>query len=445
MSARTSRRLPGRRTLTDRPASDARTTVTALMLVALTAAVLTLAGTTPHGVGAPAQTYKRVNLEQRTFSCGGGIDGATALQGDAAARIADPVPVGAQPRRFDTDHGAALSFAAQESRSTGWLAWGPCPEPRPRWWFVGAGAATVAHDTVLTISNPRPGQADVDINVYGPNGPVAAPGLHGITVPSGTTKVVDLARSAPAVGDLAVNVVATRGLVAITAADRFAPGVVGKAVQEWLPGQPLPSRALTIAGLPAKPERASLVVVNPRQVEAIVSIEVIGATGTFTPKDNATVTVPPGSVATVPVQSVFDGGPVAFRVTSPQPVTATVRAVEGGDVAFGTGCGPIQGATGFAVPQGSGQLVLSSVGDKGSVQVTAFDRSGKQLLDRSVAVAKASSVGVPLPGGTADVRLTAATPAVYAGFSVTDPAGVATAGVVPSIRSVLLPVVRPAW
>jgi hypothetical protein len=445
MSARANRPVPGRRTLTERPASNGRTTVTALMVVALTAAVLTLAGTTPRDVGAPAQTYKRVDLEQRTFTCGGGIDGATAVHGDVGTRLGQPVAIGAQPQQFEVDQAAALSFAGQESRSKDWLAWEPCPEPRPRWWFVGAGAATIAHDTVITISNPRAGQADVDIDVYGPNGPVTAPGLHGITVPAGSSKVVDLARSAPAVGDLAVNVVATRGLVAITAADRFAPGVVGKPVQEWLPGQPLPSRSVTISGLPAKPERATLVVVNPRQVDAIVSVQVIGATGTFTPKDGATVTVPPGSVATVPVQSVFDGGPVALRVTSPQPVTATVRAVSGGDVSFGTGVGPVQDTAAFAVPQGSGQLVLSSVGSKGSVQVTAFDHSGKEVLDRAVTVAKASSVATPLPAGTSYVRLTASTPDAVAGFSVTDTVGVATAGVVPSIRSVLLPVVRPAW
>jgi hypothetical protein len=90
---------------------------------------------------------------------------------------------------------------------------------------------------VLTLSNPRANQAVLDIDVYGTGGPVDSPGLHGITVPAGGAKVVDLAKVAPAVGELAVNVVASRGLVAISAADRFAPGVVGKAVQEWLPGQ----------------------------------------------------------------------------------------------------------------------------------------------------------------------------------------------------------------
>lgn len=446
MTARADRRVRGRRTQTERPPSSGRLAALALVMVALTAAVLVLAGTTKQGIGVPAQNYTRVELDQRTFSCGGGIDGATAVHGDTRSGVADPATIADGPRQFDVDDTAALeSFAAQESRTKDWLAWSPCPEPRPRWWFVGAGAAAVTHDTVMTLSNPRTGQADVDIDVYGPKGPVTTPGLHGITIPAGGSKVVDLAKVAPAVGDLAVNVVATRGLVAVSAADRFAPGVIGKAVQEWLPGQPPPARVQTLAGLPAKPERAAVVIANPRQVAAIVSIQVIGATGTFTPKDNATVTVPPGAVATLPVQSVFDGGPVALRVTSQQPVTATVRTVSGGDVAFATGVGPIEGTTAIAVPQGNGQLVLSSVGGAGSVKVTAFDRSGKQLLDRAVAVAKSSSTATPLPGGTAYLRLVASTADAVAGISVSDAGGVATAGVVPSIRSVLMPVVRPGW
>lgn len=441
----------GRRVLVERTPTTRRTALLGLMVVALTAAVLTLAGTTPRGIGAPVQTFERTELEQRTFSCPGGIPGATATHGTAEEEVAEPAEIGAEPTVFDDDKSVALgAFAGQESRTRDWLAWLPCPEPRARWWFVGAGAATVTHDTVLTVHNPRPGQAVLDVDVYGADGPVEAPGLHGITLASGATRILDLARVAPGVGDLAVNVVATRGLVSVSAADRFAPGAVGKAVQEWLPGQSLPATEVTLAGLPAKPEQASLVVMNPRRVEAIVTVEVIGATGTFTPKgEDATLTVAPQSVSTVPIRSAFDGDPLAIRVRSEQPVTAAVRTVSGGDVAFATGVRPILDSTTVAVPEvardGSGHLVLSSTGRETSVTLTAFGASGDALLDRPVKVAKASSVGTPLPRGTRYVRLVATSPDAVAGFSVTDPAGVATAGVVPAIRSVLLPVVRPGW
>jgi hypothetical protein len=439
-------RAQARGSRAERSRAPGRTVVLGLMVVALAAAFLTLAGTTPHGIGARVQNFSRVELEQRTFACPGGLPGATASHGNIDDGLKAPIPITDPGTTFTDDKSVALgAFAGQESRTKTWLAWQPCPEPRARWWFVGAGAATVTHDTVLTVSNPRSGQAVIDINVFGTNGPVEGPGLHGVTVPAGSTRVIDLAKSAPSVGDLAVNVVATRGLVAVTAADRFAPGVVGKAVQEWLPGQSLPSTSVTLAGLPANPDRASLVVVNPRQVEAIVSIQVIGATGTFAPTDNATLTVAPGSVESLPLRAVFDGDPLAIRITSAQRVTAAVRTVTGGDVAFGTGVRTIRGTTAFAVPSGSGELVLSSVGPESLVGLTAYGASGTVLLDRAVTVPEASSVATRLPSGTRYVRLAAQKAGAVAGFSVTDRAGVASAGVVPAIRSVLLPVVRPGW
>jgi hypothetical protein len=405
-----------------------------------------VAGTAPPGVGTPAQTFQRAQLDQRTFTCAGGVSGATAVHGTVGDAVGRPVPIGTQPQQFDVDRDAAPgAFAAQESRTKDALAWLPCPEPRARWWFVGAGAATVTHDTLLTIVNPRIGQAVLDIDVLGPKGPVSSPGLHGVTVPSHSTKTVDLAKVAPAVGELAVSVVATRGLVSISAADRFAPGVVGKPVEEWLPGEALPSRSVTLVGLPPKPDTATLVVANPRRVEAVVSVEVIGATGTFAPKEDATLTVPPGSTATLPIGSVFDGRPVALRVTSPQPVAATVRSVTGGDVAFAAGVGPISGSTAVAVPSGAARLVLSSTGSQAAMTVTAFSSQGKELIDRTVTVPKGASVATALPDGTRSLRLVSTSPDAVAGFSVTDPSGVATAGVTSAAGSVLLPVVPPGW
>jgi len=136
---------------------------------------------------------------------------------------------------------------------------------------------------------------------------------------------------------------------------------------------------------------------------------------------------------------------VALRITSSQPVTAAVRTVTGGDIAFATGVKPIRGTTAFAVPSGTGELVLSSTGRASSVELTAYDASAKQLLERPVDLAKAASVATELPKGTRYVRLVATAADAVAGFSVSGRVGIATAGVVPAISSVLLPVVRPGW
>jgi hypothetical protein len=438
--SRRARRTPPARTL------GGPNLLLCLVVVALTAAALAVAGTTPPGTGGPAQTFQRVELDQRTFTCAGGLPAATAVHGTLAGGVGAPLPIGEDPQQFDVDRVDALgAFAGQVARTADWFAWLPCPESRARWWFVGAGAAAITHDTVLTITNPRVGQAVLDVDVLGPQGPVSSPGLHGVTIGPHSTTVLDLAKLAPTVGELGVSVVATRGLVAISAADRFAPGVVGKAVQEWLPGQPAPSRSVIMAGLPPSPDTATLVVANPGQVEAVVSVEAIGATGTFAPKQDATLTVPPGSTATVPVRSLFDGGPLAIRVTSPQPVAATVRTITAGDVAFATGVRPVSGTTALAVPSGAVRLVFSSVGPASSTTVTAFGAKGQELLDRQVVVPEAASIATPLPAGTRYVRLTATSPDAVVGFSVAASGGVVTAGVNPALGSVLRPVVRPGW
>jgi hypothetical protein len=428
------------------PGAGRRSALLGLLVVALTAAALAVAGTATRDLGAPAQAVQRVQVDQRTFSCAGGLPGAASVHGTVAASLAAPVPIGADPQQFDVDHADAVgAFAGQQARAAHWLAWLPCPEARARWWFAGAGAAALSHDTVLTITNPRAGQAIVDVDVLGPNGPVTAPGLHGLTVGPHSTTTVDLAKVAASVGELGVSVVASRGLVAVSAADRFAPGVVGKAAQEWLPGQPSPSRSLTLAGLPPKPDTATLVVANPREAEAVVSIEAVGVTGTFAPKRDATLTVAPGSTATVSVRALFDGGALAVRVTSPEPVVATVRTVTGGDVAFATAVRPVSGSTALAVPAGSARLVLSSIGPATTTAVTAYGANGKTLLDQQVAVPKSASVATALPAGTRYVGLTASGPEAVAGFSVTTAHGVATAGVSSALSSVLQPVVRPSW
>ncbi|MCW2854855.1 MAG: hypothetical protein JWR52_470 [Marmoricola sp.] len=423
-----------------------RPAVLGLMVVALTAAMLTLAGTTPRSLGAAPTDTSRVALAQRTFSCTGGIPGATATSGNLVGGLAAASTLGSSPRTIVADRNVAgAAFAGQVASNPRWLAWLPCPEPRASWWFVGAGGAAVTHDTVLTLTNPRPGAAVVDVDVFGPTGVVASPGLHGLTLATGTSQVLDLAKLAPTIGTAAVRVVAKRGLVAVSAADRLSPGLLGKQVREWLPPQSLPATSITLAGLPPSPGSSNLILVNPGSSEAVVHLEVISSSGTFVPTSYTPVTVAPYSTATVGITKVFDGTPMSLLVTSPQPVTATVRSVVGGDVTYATGVATIQGSTAFAVPPGTGQLVLSSLGAGTTYQVTVYNAAGARLSSGTVTVPARGSVAVPLRAKSAYVSLVAHGGSVVAGFEMSSGKGVTAAGVTPSITSTRLPSVRQGW
>lgn len=433
------RRTPSRRA----DAAAGRPAVLGLMLVGLTVGLLTLAGTTPVGIGRPVDDVSRVRLDTRTFTCTGGIADTLARSGNIVDGLAKDTALDAPTPLVADQDVARGAFAAQQAGTSRTLAWLPCPEARARWWFVAAGGATVSHDSVVTVTNPRQGAAVIDIDVYGPKGVVEAPGLHGITVAAGASRTFDLARTAPSVGNLAVSVVAKRGLIAASAVDRFSIGGIGTTVREWLPPQTLPATSVTLAGLPANPDSAVLVVANPHRSEAIASVTAIGATGTFTPKALQPFKIAPFSVVALPVSVVLDGTPMALQVTSTRRLTATVRSVQSGDIAFATGVQVIRGGTAFAVPTGSGRVVLSSVGAAGEVRYVAYDAAGTVLVDKPVKVGEKSSVAVKLPAKASYVGLTSTTGDIVAGFAVTAGKGLATAGVSAAIRSIRLPAIRP--
>lgn len=435
--------VPGRRV--DTRANLGRTALFGVVVVGLTLGMLTLAGTTPRGIGRPVEDPSRVRLDQRTFSCAGAIPGATIRSGNLDQGLARAGQTRVPADVVVDQELAARSFAGLQAKSAGSLAWVPCPEPQARWWFVGAGGAAVTHNTVFTISNPRTGTASVDIDVYGPDGLVASPDFRNVPVPSKGRAVIDLARTAPANQNLAVSIVAKRGLVAVTAVDRFAPGSVGRSTREWLPPQSLPATSVTLAGLPSDKQGSTLVVANPNPVDAVVKVQLIGTTGTFSPAGLTEFIVGPASVLSTRLDGVLDGTPVAMKVTSDRKVTATVRSVKDGDTSFATGVRVLRGGTSFAVPDGSGRLVLSSLRSGGAVRYIAYTASGRATVDKRVTVKAQTSLGVKLPGGTKYVHLYAFEPDLVAGFTVRSGTGTTSAGVSSAIRSVRLPKVRPGW
>ncbi len=402
----------------------------ALLAVLVTAGALVLAGQ----AGLPARVAPGAGAPQqvgRTLVCPGGLPGATVESGRSALDAArgGRVTVDELPAPGDEASEVVVPpeeadgvFASQVARSARWLALATCPEARADWWFVGVGGSE-SHSSTLQIANPRDGDAVIDVEVYGPKGLVETPGLRGLFVPAGTTRTLALDEVAPAVGDLAVHVTTARGLVAVVAADTYAPDLVATPVREWVAPQPAAARSLLLTGLPDKPARATLLVANPGEVEALVQLEVVGSEGTFTPQDNDTVRVPPGAVLAVPVTTVFDGRPLALRITSPRPVSATVRSTVAGDETYAGAAGPVADGSALGVPDGvRAELRVSATaatGAAGVVQVLSFDRAGKRLATERVSVKSATTGGYALPEDTRHVVLRSAAAGLVAGLVVT--------------------------
>lgn len=385
------------------------------------------AGVVPGGAASPGQTG--------SFSANG-----RSMTGQGGGALQQPVVVRAGARA------ASRVWAVRSGSGSSWLAAGSCPAPAAEWWFPGAGAGT-RHHGVLELSNPRDGDALVDVEVLGPKGPVGTPGLRGVRVASGRTVRLDLAKVAAAYGDLAVHVTATRGLVTATLPEQWAATVVGKSVPEWVTAQPAAARRSTLLGLGGKGDSATLLLANPSAREAVVSVQLLTAGGIVAPKNDASVTVPPGTVASVAFPSAAAAGALGVRVRSQVPISATVRTVHGADEAYAVAAEPCGQDAVVGVPSGGRGALVLTAGRATDVTVRSFDRRGRLLGTRQVSVAAAGTASVSVPAGAAALQLATSTgssaSALRAAVVLTSGSGIATVAVPATTPEAEVPPVVP--
>ncbi|HET8561094.1 MAG TPA: DUF5719 family protein [Marmoricola sp.] len=456
-------RRVARRPSADR-SHDRRAPVVALAVFALTVGAVLAAGSSDLSTGAHPTATSRLDSSARTFTCTGELPGTRGVVGSApgpgSISVAGRSLSGKSPDSFPVRHpvdvvadrsAAPEAFALQVSRGPGWLAAADCPEPRATWWFVGAGAGG-HHSTDLTVGNPRPGTAIFDVDVLGPDGPVNAPGLHGLTLASGASRTIHLARTAAANGELAVRVRASRGLVTAAAAERWAPALIGKQTHDWVAAQPPESRSLRLVGLPGA-DNASLVVANPGDREAIVTLQVVSPRGTFKPSGNATLTVPPASVSDLDVSDVLDAHSAAVALTANVPVTATVRSSNGHDESYATAAGTLSGTSVTGVPPGTrSSLVLAAATSPGAAQdrparvsLTILGPGDRRLASHRVTVAPGQAAHVDLPKGAVAVTTSVRRGEVVGSLVATAGSGAAAIPVVPPVTTQRRPGVLPGW
>lgn len=407
----------------------------ALVLAVATVLSLVLAGraeppppSAEDLAGAPARV-------DRTLVCPGGLpsarveSGAAGVAGQPGTRVEEAdLPERGEATEVVTEAGrAAGAFATQVARGGDWLAAVPCPEPRQEWWFVGLGGGQ-AHRSEVLVSNPREGDAVVDVEVLGPRGRVEAPGLDGMFVPAGTTTRLDLREVAPSSGDLAVRVTTSRGLVAVVAADSQVPDLIGDRLREWVAPQPAAARQVTLTGMPDDPDEATALVANPGEVEALVEVRAVGSRGTFTPSRTGPLRVGPGEVRPLELDAVFDGEPVAVSLESTDPVVATVRSSVDGDLTHAGAAARTADAAVLGIPERTrAELRVSSPEVEGRVRVTPYTASGRALRTRTVSIDAGSTAGLRMPARARSVALRTSSPRIAAGLVLTSSVGVASA------------------
>lgn len=241
-------------------------------------------------------------------------------RGATLERAAAPVLLRADGTIAPTAAGAVVSRSTDGPEAG--LEAAPCLVPSTSAWLPGV-ASGATDRTELVLSNPDDAEAIVDLTFYGRNGRVAVPGSPGVAVPPGSSRSVSLSGLVDAEGPLTVSVQATTGRVA-AAARRIRTSGDTPAGADWVGPATAPATRLVVPAVPGDAGTRELVVTNPGELRATVSVSVLGLQGPFAPVGAETLELGPQSSGTLALAEGLAGTGSGVALTSDQPVTAAV-------------------------------------------------------------------------------------------------------------------------
>jgi hypothetical protein len=441
------------------------TVVLAVLLPLLTVAALLLVR--PETPGRAIDPPERADLTRSTIVCPGGatrtsLSTMSETSGQVSVRVGegtddtddtDETRVDLTPRATATVQGEGPVVVTGEGALAPGLVGGvvasplaaaACREPVSDQWFTGVGAGA-RHSSVLELVNPDAGPAVVDATLVGQNGIVDAPALRGVAVPARGVVRIDLATTIPRRDELSLRVTTSRGRVSATVRDHYDQLGAGAEARDWLPAQPAPDTTNVLLGLVPGAGQRNLVLTNPGPDETRAAVQVVTGESVFTPRGVEDIIVTPESVrrvslsALLPKDALRDA--IGLVVTSPAPLTSTVRSFVDGDLSHAVPGVPVTSST-VLTPTGRKQVVLAGAEAAGTVTVVATDESGRRLRRQRVDVTAGRGFSVSVPPEAALVEVTARGTSVVGSVIVTGD-GAAVLPLTELVRDSLVAQVRP--
>lgn len=433
--------------------------IVALLVPLLTVAALALV----RPIDEPSTTHPptEVSLSRATLVCPTALAGtgtvalanADGATGDVALRqpVEDTVALDGTSR---TGAKGAVVAQVEGELAAGILgvrygdgAATPCRAPQPEQWFTGVGAGP-EHSSVLELVNPDGGPAVADVTVLGPDGPVEVPALRGVTVPGGRTLRLDLADVVPTRDELALQVLVARGRLGVEVVDQVDELGGGTRSRDWLPSQAAADTSAYLLGLGGKPGGRTLVLANPGDSEARVTLKVVSRESEFAPADADEIRVAPGSTESIDLTDLLQSraarGATGLRLDSTLPVTASLRTVAGGDLSHAVAGERISARGALAMPRGPSRLVLAGADGVGVATYVVTDEDGKRIARERVELTPGQASRIKLPRDGAVVDLIVERSGVVAvvevgppGLTVLPLAELVLAGRVPDVRPAL--------
>jgi hypothetical protein len=342
--------------------------------------------------------------------------------------------------------GAVGYFAGTAPKAGGGgLVVGSCPGIVDDAWLLGLGSGN-GHFSTLILTNLAGSSASVDLSLWGPEGAIDAVDADGIVVEPYSVRRIRLDSLAAGESEVAVHLKRRRGSVSAVVNDTSTTTFKGT---EPISASQAPRRSQVVGGLIAGASGRTLLVLNPGRSTARVDVEVVGPSGTFTPEGLEQVTVPAGTVQAVTVPATAGAEPQALRLTSDEPVSATVRmSPTADDFAYAEAARPLAGPTVVPVALGGRtgvpQLVLTAPGRAATVEVQALDATMAPISSTPVTVAAGTTTAVRPKAEGAAYLVLRPTGRVVAAATYTDGDAVSSLALAAAPVSVLAPQVRPA-
>lgn len=324
---------------------------------------------------------------------------------DAVGRPASlPVDTAENPPLGWTASGSfAAGFAAQSTTrlATGTgrgLSGAVCETPGTDEWFVGTSTAP-NRESYLYLANSTNVGAQVDVELYGPDGAIQIDGVRSMTFAPGEAQNIRLDTLKAGLPIATVHVIARTGRIA--AAVRDTQGAAGS---DWLPQAGQPGRAFVVPGLPADASSVKLTVFGASDTDTDVGVEVIGKASTFKPAGFESVTVKRGEVKEMDLGPITQGEAAALKLTAARAdVLVGVRVVRGSgdntDAAFLAGT-PALGGRGVVADNRAGGTFTDTVfltAPQGAAKVRLIAAAGGDPATADVDVPAGTTVAVPAP------------------------------------------------
>lgn len=272
-----------------------------------------------------------------------------------------------------------------------------CTPAGSSFWFVGA-SSLLGRAARIHLVNPESASAEVDIEAFGPDGPLPAVAGRGLVIPARSVDIVKLPLLAPAQRVVAIHVISRSGRIAASVDEIDNEGQIALG-SDWLPVAAPPSTVVTIPGIQGNTGSRLLSMLAPGDRDATVRLRLLTEEGSFVPAGFEEIDLPAGQVVSLDLSLVLAGRRSAALLTSDQPIVAGIRQVrlgsESSDFSFSAGTPPLTGPSALvAVPTSTAIRTVITVS---SVEGAALDVAAVPVLEDGTA-------GTPIPQGSITVE-----------------------------------------